>query len=55
MKHVIDGYEFSLSAGSKRIYVFKGDALVTVHDCQDAEEAKRVFRKIKTKKKIVGA
>jgi len=53
LKHIVDGFEFSLSEGSEVIYVFKGDALVTTHICSCKKEAKVLFEKIKNKKRVI--
>lgn len=52
MHCVIDGFEFCLSKDSTIINVFKGDAFVTYHQCESYEEAKEIFEKIRTKKKV---
>ena len=50
---MVDGFEFTLSEGSNVIYVFKGDAFVTGHVCLNREEAEKMFKEIKTKKKVI--
>jgi hypothetical protein len=51
----VDGYIFSLSGTSERIYVFKGDALFTYQDYPSHEDALAAFEKVKTYKKVVFA
>lgn len=51
----VDGYTFSLSGTSERIYVFKGDALVTYQDYPSHEDALEAFEKVRTYKKVVFA
>ena len=53
MKCMVDGFEFTLSEGSKVIYVFKGDAFVTGYVCLNRKHAEKIFAEIKTKKRVI--